>query len=66
MSSLLVVAIGLAFFSEFVIDNVLKPHQQERINVWLRPERCDPRGSLYNIIQSKLAIGSGDLPARDI
>ncbi|MBK8548759.1 MAG: rod shape-determining protein RodA [Saprospiraceae bacterium] len=59
MSSLLVVAIGLAFFSEFVIDNVLKPHQQERINVWLRPERCDPRGSLYNIIQSKLAIGSG-------
>jgi rod shape determining protein RodA len=59
ITPILVVAIGLAFFSEFVIDNVLKPHQQERINVWLRPERCDPRGSLYNIIQSKLAIGSG-------
>lgn len=59
LSPVMLIAIGLAFFSEFVIDNVLKPHQQERINVWLRPERCDPRGSLYNIIQSKLAIGSG-------
>lgn len=59
LSPVILVATGLAFFSEFVIDNVLKPHQQERINVWLRPERCDPRGSLYNIIQSKLAIGSG-------
>lgn len=59
VSPVLCLAIGLAFFSEFVIDNVLKPHQQERINVWLRPERCDPRGSLYNIIQSKMAIGSG-------
>lgn len=59
VSPVLGLAIGLSFFSEFVIDNVLKPHQQERINVWLRPERCDPRGSLYNIIQSKMAIGSG-------
>jgi rod shape determining protein RodA len=48
-----------AFGSSFVFDNIVKPHQQERINVWLRPDRCDPRGSLYNIIQSKLAIGSG-------
>lgn len=39
--------------------NLLKPHQQDRINVWLQPEKCDPRGSLYNLIQSKLAIGSG-------
>ncbi|MFZ1702963.1 MAG: rod shape-determining protein RodA [Saprospiraceae bacterium] len=59
ISPIIVLAISLAFFSEFVIDKVLKPHQQERINVWLRPDRCDPRGSLYNIIQSKLAIGSG-------
>jgi len=51
----------LAYFSEFVIEKGLKPHQQDRINVWLRPERCDPKGSLYNIIQSKLAIGSGGL-----
>jgi len=51
--------IGIGYLSEFAIDKVLRPHQQDRINVWLRPEKCDPRGSLYNIIQSKLAIGSG-------
>jgi rod shape determining protein RodA len=48
-----------SFGSSYVFDHFLKPHQQERINVWLRPEKCDPRGSLYNIIQSKMAIGSG-------
>lgn len=48
-----------SFGSRFAFDNGLERHQQERINVWLNPEKCDPRGSLYNIIQSKLAIGSG-------
>ncbi len=51
--------IGLSYTTQYVFDNVLKPHQQERINIWLRPEKCDPRGPLYNLIQSKLAIGSG-------
>jgi rod shape determining protein RodA len=37
----------------------LDKHQQERITVWLKPSECDPRGSLYNILQSKVAIGSG-------
>ncbi len=39
----------------------LKPHQQERIKVWLKPSECDPRGSLYNLLQSKVAIGSGGI-----
>jgi rod shape determining protein RodA len=51
--------ITLSYTTQYVFDNVLKPHQQERINIWLRPEKCDPRGPLYNLIQSKLAIGSG-------
>jgi rod shape determining protein RodA len=55
----LIVGLVFAFGSSYLFDNVVKPHQQERINVWLRPDRCDPQGSLYNIIQSKLAIGSG-------
>lgn len=59
VAPILTVAVLFAFTSSYVFDNFLKPHQQERINVWLRPEKCDPRGSLYNIIQSKLAIGSG-------
>ncbi len=50
---------GFAYTSEYIFDNVLKSHQQDRINVWLNPEDCDPRGSLYNILQSKIAIGSG-------
>jgi rod shape determining protein RodA len=45
--------------SNYIFNNFLMPHQQERINVWLHPEKCDPRGSLYNVLQSKLAIGSG-------
>jgi len=59
VAPILTAALLFSFTSSYVFDNFLKPHQQERINVWLRPEKCDPRGSLYNIIQSKLAIGSG-------
>lgn len=59
VAPILTAAVLFSFTSSYVFDNFLKPHQQERINVWLRPEKCDPRGSLYNIIQSKLAIGSG-------
>lgn len=54
-----ILAISLSFGTNWVFENLLEPHQQERINVWLRPELCDPRGSLYNLIQSKMAIGSG-------
>lgn len=50
-----------SFGTDYFFNNILRPHQQDRINVWLRPEKCDPRGSLYNIIQSKMAIGSGGL-----
>ena len=50
---------GFAYTSSYIFNNVLEPHQQDRINVWLNPENCDPRGSLYNILQSKIAIGSG-------
>lgn len=50
--------------TSYSFNNVLKPHQQDRINVWLKPEKCDPRGSLYNLIQSKLAISSGGLTGK--
>lgn len=60
----LLLASMLAFGSSFAFENVLEPHQQDRINVWLRPEKSDPRGSRYNIIQSKRAIGSGGLKGK--
>lgn len=50
--------IGVAHFSVDFMKK-LEPHQQERIKVWLKPEECDPRGSLYNVLQSKVAIGAG-------
>ena len=53
-----------SFGSNFAFEKLLEPHQQDRINVWLRPHLCDPQGSYYNIIQSKMAIGSGGLQGK--
>ena len=39
---------------------VLPEHAKTRIEIFLNPEE-DPRGAGYNIIQSKLAIGAGQL-----
>jgi len=38
----------------------LAPHQQKRIVTFLNPD-ADPLGAGYNVIQSKIAIGSGGL-----
>jgi len=51
---LIVVAVPVLYFF------VLPDHAKTRIDVFLNPD-LDPRGSGYNIIQSKLAIGSGQL-----
>ena len=50
--------IGLA--SEHIYHKILKPHQQKRISSFLNP-LSDPLGAGYNVIQSKIAIGSGGL-----
>ena len=36
----------------------LKPYQRERVTTFMRPEE-DPKGSGYQILQSKIAVGSG-------
>ena len=43
-----------------VAISLLKPYQKSRILTFLNPER-DPLGAGYQIIQSKIAIGSGGL-----
>lgn len=43
-----------------VLPNVLHDYQRERILVFLDPER-DPTGSGWNLIQARLAVGSGQL-----
>ncbi len=44
---------------------VLKDYQRERILVYLDPVR-DPLGTAYTVIQSKIAIGSGQLVGKGI
>ncbi len=44
---------------------VMKEYQRERILVYLDPFR-DPQGSAYNVIQAKIAIGSGQLLGKGI
>ena len=59
-------AIGsLAFFhsANYVLNHVMKPHQQTRIQVLLGM-KDDPRGAGYNVIQAKIAIGSGGLKGK--
>jgi rod shape determining protein RodA len=61
---LMVGATILVFLANFFCYTVLAPHQQERIKVWLRPQECDPRGALYNVLHSKMAIGAGGLTGK--
>ncbi len=53
---LLIIVIMVPLLYMFVLPN----HAKSRIDVFLNPE-LDPRGKGYNLIQSKLAIGSGKL-----
>lgn len=62
--TIIVIGVGLTFVSNYIFNEVLRPHQQDRINVWLQPDKCDPQGALYNIIQSKVAIGSGGMTGK--
>ena len=55
----IVLGSGIAVAANYAFNNILQSHQQERIKVWLQPEECDPQGALYNVLQSKMAIGSG-------
>lgn len=60
---ILAFAIGsIAFFysADYVLNNVLEPHQRVRINVLLGLDD-DLSGAGYNVHQSEIAIGSGGL-----
>ncbi len=54
--SVLLVAIAVPLLYKFVLPE----HAKKRIDVFLNPE-LDPRGSGYNLTQSKIAIGAGEL-----
>lgn len=53
-----VVIAGVIRSVDYVISDVLKPHQQNRIKAFINPD-SDPLGFGWNVTQSKIAIGSG-------
>ena len=65
-SVILLFAIGSLSFTytvNYIFNNVLESHQQERINELLGIT-SDPLGAGYNVNQSKIAIGSGGLSGK--
>ncbi|MBP3502392.1 MAG: rod shape-determining protein RodA [Clostridia bacterium] len=56
ITAVLLVMIALPLLYFFILPN----HAKTRIDVFLNPN-LDPRGAGYNVLQSKLAIGSGKL-----
>ncbi len=52
------IIVGVIESVDYVISDVLKPHQQNRIKALINPD-ADPLGYGWNVTQSKIAIGSG-------
>jgi rod shape determining protein RodA len=54
---------GVIASVDYVVTNVLKPHQQNRVKALINPD-ADPLGFGWNVTQSKIAIGSGGLTGK--
>lgn len=56
---------SIAFFytADYVLNNIMEPHQRVRINVLLGLDE-DLAGAGYNVHQSEIAIGSGGLKGK--
>ena len=61
--STLAIATTFIFSVNYIFNDVLAAHQRKRINILLGKE-FDPHGAGYNLIQSKIAIGSGGLSGK--
>ena len=56
----MLIVIGVVWSVDYFVNDILKPHQQNRIKALINPE-ADPLGYGWNVTQSKIAIGSGGL-----
>src|SRR5690606_14327112 len=62
--------VGFSFGVKYFYESILKPHQQDRISLWLRlesdPERLKEMKQtiLYNLNESEKAISSGGLTGK--
>ncbi len=62
----IIVAMAIVIIAVPVAYNfVLPEHAKKRIDTFLNPE-SDPRGAGYNVLQSKLAIGAGQITGMGI
>ncbi len=52
------IIMGVIESVDYVVTNVLKPYQQNRVRALINPD-ADPLGAGWNVTQSKIAIGSG-------
>lgn len=55
---ILITCTSFIFSVDYIFNDVMAPHQKKRIDILLGKE-FDPHGAGYNLIQSKIAIGSG-------
>ena len=55
---LFVFCVAYSYSVSYIVKNILPKHQSDRIMVVLG-QKNDPYGIGYNVIQSKIAIGSG-------
>ncbi len=53
-----ILIIGVSMIGAYTVDSSLRDYQRKRLIVFFDPS-VDPLGAGYNIIQSKIAIGSG-------
>jgi len=58
-----IVAVAYLFVVKLAYEKVLEPHQRTRIEIMLGL-KTDPKGAGYNVNQSKIAIGSGQVTGR--
>jgi len=54
------VSTGYIYSVDYVVNSFLKPHQRQRIFV-LIGKTTDPKGAGYNVNQSLIAVGSGQI-----
>lgn len=58
LKTMVLIFLCVAIPAAFIGPQVIKPYQMKRITSFLNPE-ADPLGSGYQLIQSKIAFGSG-------
>lgn len=56
-------SVSAGFSTNYIYQNVLQPHQQNRIRTFLNPD-LDPKGAGYHVLQSLLAVGSGGITGK--